>query len=136
LVPITLFGKEIMKIFSRSAVDDLGLAVLKKVLVYSTLCLTVVCGFLLIQLEEKYKFKPASVAAVIVIVSGLFVAFFSVPAVIERMKQDKGMFLRDAIAHTFYSYVTMGSFLPIVVPLVGRVLESKKRKNPFTSDGE
>ena len=74
--------------------------------------------------------------AAVVLVSGLFVAFVAVPSVIDKMERDKAMFLREAIALTFCSYVMMVSFLPIVGPLVRRALESKKSKNAFTSNDE
>src|SRR6266480_866147 len=120
-----------MRIFSQSAIDGVGLAILKKGPFLGTLAVTIIAAVLLFQLEEKYKFKPAGVAAVVVFLIGLFVAFFAVPSVIERMKQDKAIFLREAIAHTFYSYVMLASFLPLVGPYIGRALESKKSKNPF-----
>jgi uncharacterized membrane protein len=125
-----------MKIFPQSSVDGFGLAVLKKGLFYGTLFLTLIIGLLLLQLEQKYKFRPAGVAAGVVFLVGLLVAFFFVPAVIEKMRQDKGMYLREAIVHTFYSYALMGAFLPVVGPLIGRVVESRKATNPFTSNDD
>jgi len=125
-----------MKFLSQSSLDGFGLAVLKKGLFYGTLLITLICGALLIQLEEKYKFRPAGVAAVIVFGGGLFIAFFAVPAVIGKMKEDKALFLREAIAHTFYSYILMCAFVPVVGPFISRALAPKKSDNPFTANDE
>ena len=49
-----------MEIFSQSSVDGFGLAVLKKGLFYGTLLVTLIIGVLLLQLEQKYKFRSLS----------------------------------------------------------------------------
>ena len=121
-----------MKPHRHSYIDDIGLAVLKKVLAYGTLGVTLGLVLLIIHLDEKYKIKAAKFVAVIVFVSGLGIAFYSVPETIERMKRDSAMLLSDAVVHTFYSHMMLASFVPVIGPLFGRFIERRKKTNPFT----
>lgn len=117
-----------------SRIDNIGLALLKKALSVGTLVVSILlfCAFL--YLGQKYKMPVANVAGALVFLVGLAIAFFSVPSVIERMREDKALLLSDAIGHTFYSYLAMASFLPVVGPLFERLVV--KKKNPFTQEDE
>ena len=125
-----------MKPHRHSYIDDIGLAVLKKVLAYGTLGITLGLVFLIIHLDEKYKIKAAKFVAVVVFVSGFGIALYSVPEIIGRMKRDSAMLLSDAVVHTFYSHMMLASFVPVVGPLFGRFIERRKKTNPFTEEGK
>ncbi len=88
---------------------------------------------MLVQLDEKFKFKPAKYAGSAMIIFALFAAFIMVPMVVEKMRENESMSFRAAIAHTTWSYVMFASFLPVVGPHIGKILEPK-RTNPFTHD--
>lgn len=123
-----------MKNVLRPALSEFGLTILRKVIVSASFCASIGCGLLLIGTQEKYKFKAAGPIGVTVMILGCFISLVSVPQTFDRMKADKALLLSDAVVHTFYSHLLWASFLPLIGPLFGRLLEHKKTKNPFTQD--
>src|SRR4051812_34155778 len=122
-----------MKIFGESTAEVLGYAMLRKVSSVVTIIGFCGGGLLLAQLDVKYKFWPAKYAGGAMIIFGFFAGLIAVPMIIDKMRENKAMSFRSAVAHTFYSYIMFASFLPIVGAHIGRLLESK-RSNPFTQN--
>ena len=125
-----------MKNYKESVVERVGLGALHKSLMFGTLFVTLAVGLLLIDLSERYKFRLAKILSGFVFAIGLFLSYFTAGEIVERMRNDRALYLRDAVAHTFYSYVMYCSFLPIVGPRIGRFLDGKKYKNPFTDTSD
>ena len=99
---------------------------LKKFLVIAALGIAFGIAYLFFQLAEKYKLGATTFAGVISILVGFGMAFYSVPEVIKRMKDDSAVLLSDAIVHTFYSHMMLASFVPIVGPVFGKFIERKR----------
>lgn len=107
-----------------------GIFVLKKMLFYGSIITFGGLGLLVVKFGESHKFKSARTVGGSFIVFGVFVAFFVVPSVVAKMSEDQSMSLGEAFAHTFWGWIMMASFLPMVGPWIGRALEPN-RKNPF-----
>lgn len=89
--------------------------------------------FLLLELGPESTFIRG--LALAVLLGGFCSVFFLIPLAIEKMKEDEGLFLREAIYEATISYIMMASFLPVVGPLIAKLLPSPKKKNPFISPG-
>ncbi|HVU25866.1 MAG TPA: hypothetical protein VHE13_17175 [Opitutus sp.] len=122
--PTVSFGK--MKTTGESIAESLSYSIWKKVWSMATVIFFCGGGLLLVQLDQKYKFKPAKYAGGSAILFGAFAGFIAVPMILDKMQENKAMSFRLATAHTFYSYIMFASFLPIVGPHFGRLLESRK----------
>jgi hypothetical protein len=99
-----------------------------------TLAVTLAAALWLFDTAKNSEFSPAAYLGGAILVSGLFMTFFAVPSAIERLRQDEALFLSEAFAHEFYSYVMRASFLPLVGPFFAKILESRKPKNPFLAN--
>lgn len=53
-----------------------------------------------------------------------------------HMREDPSLSLGLAMAHTWYGYLLHLAFIPLVGPLVQRLVEEKKKKNPFVENEE
>ncbi|MCX6954881.1 MAG: hypothetical protein NTV51_22210 [Verrucomicrobia bacterium] len=122
-----------MKIFNQSGLDVIGLAAIQKGLFYGIVGITFLVDTLLFQIDTKYDLVAVRVAATLILCLGLFLVFYTVPEAINKMRENKGMYPREAFGHTFRGYVLATSFLPLVGRFIGRVLEPRKPVDPFTT---
>jgi hypothetical protein len=89
----------------------------------------------LFLLADKTKIEAFRAIGALVFLFGLLIAIFPAKEVYTRMTDDKSISFTLAIAHTWYHYLLLLAFIPVVGPLLRRFAESKKeRRNPFVSD--
>jgi hypothetical protein len=123
-----------MKLKGPSMIDTIGLSLLHKAVAMGTLLGSLLCAGGLIYLAEKYSISILRAMAGLVFLSGLFLSFFTCREIIERMRQDSAMLFVDAVKHTFFGYLTLLCFLPLIGPPLTRFVEKKKPSNPFIAD--
>jgi hypothetical protein len=123
-----------MKNQSPSFVESLGFfaatTVMALVLFFCAFALAVP----IFLLGERFHLGALRVVAISIVVVGFFGSHFVSKQIVARMTGDPPMSFWLAVGHTYYHYVLHLAFLPVVGPLIQRIVEREKSRNPFTSD--
>jgi hypothetical protein len=119
-----------------SVTSAIQYAFLRKVLVLSSLALTLVLTVLLLSLSERFHIGLLQAAAGIVFVLGMFFSTVTVREILYRMEEDQTLLFGNAVAHTFYGYALKLSFVPMIGPLMERHILKVKPKDPWASEDE
>jgi len=119
-----------------SVTSAIQYAFLRKVLVLTSLVLTLVLTASLIGLSERFHIGLLQAVAGIVFMVGLFFSTVTVREVLYRMEEDQTLLFGNAFAQTFYGYALKLCFLPMIGPLMERHVLKVKPKDPWASEDE
>jgi hypothetical protein len=123
-----------MKNQSPSFVESLGFftatTVMAMVLFFCVFALAVP----VFLLGERFHLGAFRVVAVAIVVIGFIGSNLVAKQIVARMTSDSPMSFWLAVRHTYYHYVLQLAFLPMVGPLIQRIVERGKSRNAFTSD--
>jgi hypothetical protein len=125
-----------MKSRSYTLLESLGYAVATKVLGLFILLASWALVFPLILLWRKTDIEAFGILAMIILLLGLCAAIFASKEIVARMAEDKSMSLWLATTHTWYRYLLYLAFIPIIGTFFERIIERRKRKNPFVVDDD
>jgi hypothetical protein len=117
-----------------SFVEWIGFKLAGKFLSLAILFGTFAVGLLLLEAAEKTEIRALYAAGALIIIIGFWAAIFPAKEVMIRMMDDRSMSFTVAVAHTMYRYLLYVAFIPVLGPLVQRIVERKKTVNPFVSD--
>jgi hypothetical protein len=119
-----------------SLIDSLGYVLAAKLLGFAFLFITCVIAVPIFLLWDRTKIGALWLVGAFVFVIGLFASFFASKEIVARMADDKSMSFLLAVAHTWYHYLLYLAFIPFIGPVVQRIIDRKKQKNPFVVDDE
>ena len=125
-----------MKDNSPSFFESLGYFVAARALAIVFFFCTGVLALVLFYISENLDSVGLRIVASLIFLVGLFGCYPVSKQIVGRMIGNPPMSFSLAARHTFHHYLLCLAFIPLVGPLVQRMIDRKRNRNPFFPDEE